>query len=446
MDDAILAEIAAVADKCRGATAADILDAIRRGECPALAAEVCRASKCKPEKITTRAIGNVLTWARKRGAPLRNYTGHNGKSVWSVAGIPSPRRDRGRSKALADAGGSGVDDPVGPPTIDPRAHVPQAPPGYHLRGVSTLLDGAGNPVMQWVKTAQDPAQQRLDALLDEIKALPDSWREAHEPSPAPTCLDSDLLVVYPVADPHVGMYSWREETGEDYDVKIAEEVHVRAVRKLVQVAPAAATALVVGLGDWFHCDGNSARTSRSGNPLDTDTRFALVLRVGLRMFRAMIEEALGKHERVHVIVEIGNHDDLSSIMLAMALEAFYSRNPRVHVDTSPAPFHWFRFGKNLFGTTHGGAAKPEQLPGIMAFDRAEDWGQTQHRKWLVGHVHQTQRREFPGVTVEHYRTLAGRDAWANGEGHRSGRSMQLEAYHREFGTYCSHTIGIEAIR
>ena len=397
---------------------------------------------------------NINHWFARRGksrpgdylaAPLSQPARAPARPVGDAARVGVDREgvrvgDRQQSR---DGGDRSHTEPD--PRTDPTLHATSAPRGYHLRGVSTMLDGAGNPVAQWVKTAQDPAQGRLDAILDAIRELPDSFREAHQPRPAPSHNDADLLCVYPIADVHLGMYAWREETGADYDIKIAERLHTEAIARLVAAAPAAKQALILGLGDFFHCDSNLARTSRSGNPLDTDTRWQLVLRVGVRMMRAMIDAALSKHEQVRVVIEIGNHDDYSAAMLSMALEAFYDRDDRVTVDTSPEPFHWHRFGKNLIGVTHGDQAKIEQLPGLMAAMRAADWGQTRHRYWYTGHVHSERLRETPGCLVETFRTLAPSDAWAHRAGYRSDRDMRVDVLHREHGRITRHILGVEQV-
>lgn len=319
------------------------------------------------------------------------------------------------------------------PRSDPSLHVPAAPKGYHLRGVSTLVDGEGVVSQQWIKTTVDRDAVNLELLLEAIKTLPDSFRDAHIPIKPSVNTMADLLVTYPIGDPHVGLFAWAEETGNNYDVRIAERIHVQAIEHLVAGVPASKQALILPLGDMLHCDSNLARTERSGNPLDVDSRFAKVLRVGVRMLIAMVDAALRKHETVFLVIETGNHDPQASAMLTLALDMYYQRDERVHVDLSPARFHYHRFGKNLFGTTHGSDTKAEDLPMIMARDRAPDWGQTTHRKWFVGHFHQKRAQEFPGCEVEYYRTLAGRDAWAHGKGYRSDRGMAAEIYHREHG-------------
>lgn len=330
------------------------------------------------------------------------------------------------------------------PTKDPTCHCPKAPAGYHLRGVSTLVDAAGQPVQQWIKTSRDREEDLRERLLEAIRSLPEPFRVAHQPKPAARDADADLLAVYPVADAHFGMYAWGDESGSDYDIDIAERLHLEAIHDLTEHAQPAEQALVVSLGDFLHCDSNMARTTQSGNPLDTDTRWQKVLRVGVRTFRAIVEAALQRHKSVRVVSCRGNHDSLSSYMLALAIEAFYARDPRVSVDTSPAPFHWHRFGRCLFGMTHGDGPKPEQLPGIMASLRAVDWGATSHRRWLTGHVHHKRLSEFPGCIVEGFGATAARDAWTAGMGYVSERDMRVDCYHREDGLRSFYRVPIRS--
>ena len=313
--------------------------------------------------------------------------------------------------------------------------------GQRLRGVSALVDAQGVTRMTWVKTGR--VEDDPDAFLQLYReALDDYPVKRVKSARAPKCDTKDLLAVYPMGDPHIGMYSWAPETGANFDTKIAESRLVAAVDHLVEVAPACEQALIINLGDFFHADNNSGVTTRSGARLDVDGRWAKVLAVGLRTLHRCIDRALQKHKRVRVICEIGNHDDHSSVMLALALNERYRNEPRVQIDTSPSPFHWHEFGQCLIGTTHGNGPKLEKLGGIMAHDQPEAWGRTQHRLWYVGHFHHQRVLELPGCTVEVFRTLAPRDAWANQAGYRSGQSMVCDVLHRDYGRECRHEIGI----
>lgn len=322
--------------------------------------------------------------------------------------------------------------------------VTPQPDGFSVKGVSSYYGADGELRGQWVKTRRDD-EQRLAALMDAMQMLAEPFKGVADPVPTPTALEDDLLTVYPMGDPHIGLFSWHKETGEDFDLKIAERDLVAAVDHLVGLAPASREAIVVSLGDALHSDGKRNMTT-SGTPVDVDTRWSKMFSVAVRAMRRCVERALEKHERVKVICVTGNHDEHLSLVLALCLAQFYEREPRVDVDTSPAKFFWHRFGKCLLGFHHGDACKREALPSVMACDRREDWGQTEYRAWYVGHVHHEIVKEYPGCTVESFRTLAPKDAWHAASGYRSMQDMKCDVWHREYGRIMRHAVGIKQVR
>lgn len=315
------------------------------------------------------------------------------------------------------------------------------PPGHRIRGASTLVNPNGGIVAQWIKTAANTND------VDPADVLRAAFGEAMprcEPIEAPASCAGDLLCGYWLGDPHCGMLAWETETGENFDLAIFERNLVAAADRLVAVAPPSKYAIVASVGDYFHSDGNNATTK--GTRVDVDGRTPKMLAVGIRTMRRIIERALEKHEYVHVICARGNHDELLSMVLSLALSQFYENNPRVTVDVSPEMFHWYRFGANLIGVTHGDKAKPADLMGVMAVDRARDWGETDHRFIMCGHVHHSHVKEVPGVTVEYLRTLAPSDAWHRGQGYRSGRDLRMDVFHREDGRVTRNIVGVQSVR
>lgn len=339
-----------------------------------------------------------------------------------------------------------------PPAVD--APVPD---GFVLDRVSTLRDAEGKLRAQWTI-----ARRFAERDEDMLEAIREALGDARSPRTIlPTdAFDvpgaDDLLCVYPMGDPHLGMYSWARESGEDFDLAIAERNLYAAADMLVGLARPlrARRALVVNLGDFFHSDSTANRTMRSGNPLDVDTRWGKVLEVGVNVMRRIIDRALEVHDRVDVVNAIGNHDDHTAVMLSLALALFYEREPRVHVDVDESgerdadrAFRYRRFGRNLIGVTHGDKTKlrGHDLPEIMAADVPELWGVTTHRAWLCGHVHHDRRTEHRACTVETFRTLAARDAWHAAAGYRSQRDMKMIVLHREHGEIARHTVGISRL-
>jgi len=333
------------------------------------------------------------------------------------------------------------------PTYEGEGPNKGTPEGFHLRGESLLLDADGAVKLRWVKTQVDQ-EARLQAILDAFAEHKDQIRPV-DPLPAPEVpANDDLMCVYPIGDPHLGMYAWGEETGGgNFDIEIARRELYAAADKLVSLAPPAATAVVLPLGDTFHSDDSSNRTKRSGHALDVDGRSARIAGLGIDIMGRIIDRALEKHPLVHFRSEIGNHDDESAMWLELCMAQRYRNEPRVRVSGKPGKFWYHQFGGVLIASTHGDTIKRSgpTLSETMAYDQPKLWGQTRHRYWYVGHVHNTSVHERPGVIIETFRTLAPRDAWAAAAGYRSGRDMRVDVMHRKFGRINRHIVGIEQV-
>lgn len=319
--------------------------------------------------------------------------------------------------------------------------VHSVPETHLVQGTSTLYDRTGAITQQWVKTKlNDKAFEQV--MTEFVQSLVQECKGLSPLIPKPKFTDDDLLAVYPMGDPHFGLYAWQEEAGESFDLNIAERLTNAAIDRLVTSAPTATTALLLDLGDSLHGDNESNQTSHSGHSLDVDTRWSKIMQVALRSKIYCVARLLEKHQKVIVRVVRGNHDGHSSFSLALALDAYYHNNPRVQVELSPSKFWYFKFGKVLLGATHGDTCKMINLPGVMAADKPKDWGDTEYRYWYQGHIHHEDRKEFPGVVVEAFRTLAARDAWHAGQGYRAGRDMRCIVHHKQYGETERHRVDI----
>jgi hypothetical protein len=320
----------------------------------------------------------------------------------------------------------------------------QAPDGFSVKGKSILYDREGKIAAQWVKTSADAeAQERI--MREMVAVLSDGVRGLAPLTQLPEQTYSDLLAVYPLGDPHVGMYAWAQEAGDDFDLDIARRLTLGAVDRLVSSAPPARAAIILPLGDVFHADDQSNQTPAHKHQLDVDSRYVKVLQVGIETFRHVILRALEKHEQVIVRFVQGNHDPHSVWSLAFTMAAYFSNEPRVTVDLSPSKFWFHRFGSVLIGATHGDTVKHDKLLGVMACDRPQDWGETKHRYWYTGHVHNTTVTELQGVRCESFRTLAAKDAYAAGHGYRAGRDMVAIVHHRDHGEVERHRCDVGMI-
>ena len=349
----------------------------------------------------------------------------SGTTTWCKPCGNKRRRELRAAKKLAET--------------DPQQHdygKHPLPAGYVVKGITQRLDSAGNVVGQYVKSQREKEakEDQRKAMLETLCEMFEPFKGTVDPAPPPSEAESDLLLMIPIGDAHVGLRCHADETGEEFDLRIQEANHMAAVDGLLSTAPRAAEGLVVNVGDYLHADSTKGGGSTTkGTNVDTDGSRFRVLLIALRMFRRTIDAALLKCERVTVICATGNHDGESSTWLRLCLSLAYEREPRVTIKTEPRKFHFHQFGKCLFGVTHGDTCKVADLPIIMANDEPELWAATLYRLWVTGHVHHTQVKEMHGCTFRTYRTLAAQDEWHKGQGYRSGRDLRLEVWHREHG-------------
>jgi hypothetical protein len=325
--------------------------------------------------------------------------------------------------------------------VAPEANmIHGVPDPFIVRGVSTYYNKDGKPAGQWVKSRID--DDRREELIKEFAlTLAQDFKGLSPLIHPPENCTNDLLSVYPMGDPHFGMYAWAQDAGDDFDLKLAETLTCSAIDRLVASAPPSKTGLLLNLGDMFHAD-NQKNITNSGHQLDVDGRWAKVQQVGLKAMLYCIKRMLEKHEKVIFRINKGNHDGHSSYALALMISCYFDNEPRVHVDLSPSITWYYQFGQVLIGSTHGDTIKGADMLGVMAADEPKKWGDTLHRYWYVGHVHHQDTKEYRGGVVEYFRTLAARDAWHQGQGYRAGRDMCLIVHHKKHGEIERHRCDI----
>lgn len=339
----------------------------------------------------------------------------------------SVRNVQRRHKRLAEKGFSPQHD-----------MVHEVAPGFLVRGTSTMYDKGGNLRTQWVKTKLDPS--RIPEMIEEFMGgINDDIIRA-----SPVALQrpgsSRHLNLFPITDYHLGMLAWGEESGDDWDIQIAESLAVRWLEEAIRYAPAADVAVLANMGDFLHWDGLAAVTPQSRHVLDADTRYTKLVRVAIRLIRRMIQMLLETHSKVHVIMAEGNHDEASSVWLREALKVVYEDEPRLTFDDNPDPYYCYEFGKTALFFHHGHKRKAEQVDHVLVSKFREVFGRTQYAYAHTGHLHHLKALETNLMVVEQHRTLAAKDAYASRGGWLSERSAAVITYDSEYGEVRRSTI------
>ena len=220
-------------------------------------------------------------------------------------------------------------------------------------------------------------------------------------------------------DIHYGKKAWEKETGENFDCDIAKERSLHAVAyHLNQLKGETPELIILPIGnDFLHIDTPEGTTTR-GTSQDSDDRLTMLFRNGVHLLVEMIEMCASVAP-TEVLVVPGNHDMISTINVATALEGWFYHNDRVTIDDSPKERKYKSYGSNLIGFVHGSREDPppDKLPLIMAEEMKKAWSTAKFKEWHTGHTHKKKELKylsadsFGGVTFEVIPSITGTDKW-----------------------------------
>ncbi|AGX84627.1 hypothetical protein [Salmonella phage SETP13] len=318
------------------------------------------------------------------------------------------------------------------------------PDGYKIKGTSSLVDEFGNTKLQWVKTDTD-AERQVELMRAVIDGMKSDITPVSAVPPPKKRLNEKLLNLYTVSDFHLGMLAWADESGDDWDMKIAEDLFSKWFDAAFQKAPDAGVGVINLLGDFAHFDSLDAVTPASGHVLDADTRYQKLVRYMIRMVRRVVNMALVKHQSVRLLIVQGNHDESGMIWLAEMFNTLYDNEPRVFVDTSPDVYKMVQHGKTTLFFHHGHKARFDAIEPVMIAKFRKAFGESVYSYAHVGHLHHQKIVESRNMIVEQHRTLAAKDAYASRGGWMSGRSANVITYSAEYGEVARLTISPEML-
>lgn len=237
-------------------------------------------------------------------------------------------------------------------------------------------------------------------------------------------------------DIHFGKLSWGEESGDNYDIKIAEQMSLDHLTTLInRASPFTIDKILFPIGNDYFNVNNKDETTVNGTKQQEDVRYQKTFVAGRKLAVKMID-MLSAIAPVQVIIVPGNHDEERTFYLGDSLECWYQNNRNVSIDNSAKKRKYFVYGKNLIGFTHGYHEKLNELPLIMATEEREKWAKCSHFEWQTGDKHHKKEilttikeHEQKGVMVRILRSISGNDAWHFDKGY-IGQNRFIEAFIR----------------
>lgn len=305
-------------------------------------------------------------------------------------------------------------------------------PTQIVTGVSSMYGADGELRAQWVKSSADQVQIE-ERIREAIEALKETVPKTRPVAPLKAKRAPELLNLHILTDYHLGAKSWHEETGEDWDIAIAEDLLVRWFTCAIENAPPASIGVLAQLGDFLHWDGYDAVTPTSKHLLDADTRFQKLVRVAIRSLRRIVSMMLQKYDHVHLIFADANHDPAGGAWEREMFAAFYADEKRITVDNSADTYYCLEHGLTSLFFHHGHKRKPNAVDDVFVAKFREVFGRTKFSYAHLGHMHHDHLIETNLMTVEQHRTMAAKDAYASRGGWMAGRGAPVISYSSKFG-------------
>ena len=277
--------------------------------------------------------------------------------------------------------------------------------------------------------ARNKIQDMIDAAKKGMPAAPKINYPKHKD---PTMFELSL------PDIHFGRLSWNEESGEDYDIKIAYEVVNRAIDKLLSYTRIfEVDKILFPIGqDWYNVNSKD-NTTVNGTIQNEDTRGKKTYKKGRQLAMELINKC-ASIAPTDVIIIPGNHDEEKVFYMGDALEIAYENNPNVTVNNNAVSRKYYLYGKVLLGFTHGCDIKTSKVPMLMPIEAKEMWAQATYREWHMGHIHnkldmRVEADEDSGILMRRLRSIAADDAWTFNKGFKSLRAAEAFVWHPENG-------------
>jgi hypothetical protein len=275
-------------------------------------------------------------------------------------------------------------------------------------------------------------QTACEALIERMKLHAPKYPVLSKPTRTP---DPNMLEVS-IFDAHFGKLAWAPETGNNYDLEIAESVYLDAVQELIRKSAGFNIERVLfPFGqDFFHIDNLESKTTR-GTPQDADGRYAKIFRTGTMACVKAIDY-LRQVAPVKLIWVPGNHDTTASYHLGMFLWAWYqnAKDVEICMDRTLTSRRYEAYGPVVVGFSHGDKVKPERLVSVMLQEARELLATRRTLEIHQGHLHKAREMVYAstdtyagGVRVRTLPSLSGFDAWHYGEGY-TGTMRAAEAY------------------
>jgi len=298
-----------------------------------------------------------------------------------------------------------------------------------------------------------PNSLALDKLI--IDALREEIREGIPPPQKLTIApnnNSKILAEISLPDMHFGKLALEEETGQEYNLDIAERIYKTSIAVLINKILADGVIpekILFPIGnDLFNVD-NAFLTTFAHTPMENTHSVKALFKRVKNILREVILE-LSHIAPVKVLMIPGNHDRTISYFLAESLEDVFWNNPQIEVINTAGKYQYVSWGKTLIGFTHGDRVQHARLPFLMINDKPKEFANAVWKEWHLGHKHTKTDTDFStpvsthkGVIVRELPSLTAADNWHSDAGMKlNNRTAEAYLFDKNTGLIATYNVNL----
>lgn len=220
-----------------------------------------------------------------------------------------------------------------------------------------------------------------------------------------------------IPDFHWGMLAWGEESGKNWDLKIAEKYFLKIINDIISKVKdfKIKQILFIFSHDFFHAN-NKEGTTNKGTLVSCDGRIQKIFNKGVEVLVRAIE-ILREIAPVETFYIQGNHSADVGYYAMKFIEAWFKDDKDVMIDTKASPRKYKQFGKCLIGFAHGDN-EGKRINNLMEKEVPELYGKSIYREFHLGHLHHEKvlDEDYGGVIIRYMPTIIPQDNWHNEQG------------------------------
>jgi hypothetical protein len=233
---------------------------------------------------------------------------------------------------------------------------------------------------------------------------------------------SQFMLEISMPDLHIG----REDAG------ITKVRFLSTLAKIMLRCNTEISKIVFVLGnDFFNTDNTDYRTTRGTQQFDyMDWKEGFIAAKNIAI--EGIEFLKRKNVPIEVIIVPGNHDTSKMFYLGDVIDAYYRNDSQVLVNNGPQTFKYTEWGNSFIMYDHG-EIKPNDYPLIMATEYPIQWSKSKFREVHTGHLHHEILKDYRGVKVRYFPSLAVQSQWEKDKGYGGFKEAQSIVWSKNHG-------------